>query len=313
MLREFRGWKYLLVVVALACPGGAEETLAQVPPPSGTSGQRPAVTQFPQPPTRPPATVPPRRQQVPLPPRAPFQLTEQQFRQMYGVLQAWEAESSKVETFAADLTIWENDVVFGKQTVRRGSIKYKTPDSGLYEVEDPAGARNEKWVCNGKSIYEFRFNEKQLKEYVLPPEMQGKAISQSPLPFVFGAKAEELLKRYFMRLVTPTKAEQTQIWIEAYPRMQAQASSFKRATIILQRSDLMPYAVEFYFPNGNRTVQQFDKTVINSRNVLNEFLTGDPFNPRTPFGWEKVVERPDSRPAGPTPPQNASRSVPPPR
>lgn len=355
MLREFAGWKNLLVMVALLAAGGPDVSFAQIQPPPGSAPNRvpgpanqaprgnyvPAPGVAGQPSQQPvrqanqpqvgqfqpaPPTVPTKRQGVPLPEKkdhAPFQLSPEQFNAMVGVLKAWEVEGSKVQSFAAKVTVWENNVAFNQQVVLQGNIMYQSPDSGLYEVETKDGSRAQKWVCNGKSVFEFSYETKQLKEYQLPPEMQGKAISQSPLPFVFGAKVDDLLDRYFMRVVTPQNAAQAQVWLEAWPRHQAQRASFTRATIILQREDLMPFAVEFYLPDGNRNVLQFSEVQVNrGNNPIAALLMGNPFNPRTPFGWQRVVETPGDPqqqaggpPAGPQPPppRNANRVAQPPQ
>ena len=92
-------------------------------------------------------------------------------------------------------------------------------------LEQRPGDTGEHWVCNGTSIYEFRHGDRQLRETKLPPELRGKAISDGPLPFVFGAKADTLKKRYFMRLVTPPGVTD-QIWLESLPRFQADAANF---------------------------------------------------------------------------------------
>ena len=70
-------------------------------------------------------------------------------------------------------------------------------------VETP-GEPTEWWSCDGKSIFEVRDKpQKLVVERPLPPEMYGKAITDGPLPFVFGAKAEVLKIRYYMRIIPP--------------------------------------------------------------------------------------------------------------
>jgi TIGR03009 family protein len=127
------------------------------------------------------------------------------------------------------------------------------PDKGLFRVkeskqwnaqtsryEQRPGDSGEHWVCNGTSIYEFRHGDRQLRETKLPPEMRGKAISDGPLPFVFGAKADTLKKRYVMRLL-PTPAGVTdQVWLEALPRTQADAANFSKVELILGARDSSP-------------------------------------------------------------------------
>ena len=74
-------------------------------------------------------------------------------------------------------------------------------------------------------------DKKQLIERKLPPEMQGKAIADGPLPFVFGAKADQLKRRYWMRDITPEEDIGKRIWLEAVPKLQQDAANFQKATI----------------------------------------------------------------------------------
>src|SRR5262249_8570650 len=103
------------------------------------------------------------------------------------------------------------------------------------------------------------------------------------------AKADKLVKRYFMRLCTPANMASQQVWIEAYPRYQFDASNFRRATIILDRHTVMPLAVEIYSPSGNeRSVHKFSNTHI-GRNLLEKIFNRDIFRVDPPSGWQMVV------------------------
>ncbi|MBL6711767.1 TIGR03009 domain-containing protein [bacterium] len=225
------------------------------------------------------------------------------------LLAAWEQRSGAVNTWTCRFYKWEytawspagengDRLAFSESS---GELKYAAPDKGLYRVresrqwnpenrryESIAGDAGEHWVCNGTSIFEFRHAERQLKETVLPPEMQGKAISDGPLPFVFGAKAETLKQRYAMRLITPPGVND-QVWLEAIPRWQADAANFSRVELILQARDLMPFAMQIYKPGGqDRDVYQFDpKTSLIDKglDMLRDFS-----KPITPLGYTFVKE-----------------------
>ena len=210
---------------------------------------------------------------------------------------AWERHSEDIKTFQCKFTRREYDPVWGPPNdpkfVDEGMIKYATPDKGLFLVE---GKRAEKWICDGKSIYAYDFQQKKLTQHKLPPEMQGKAIADGPLPFLFGAKAERLKQRYLIRIITPPGAE-NEVWLEAYPRYQQDAANFKRAELILATNDMRPIGLQIHLPNGKcRTSYHFENIVLNDPL---RFFKGDPFRAYTPFGWKKVVEEP--------PPQQASR------
>ena len=278
--------------------------------------------------------LPPRtasRQQVPLPnraPQAPFQLTPEQEADLHRVLRAWEERSQKVQTLACEFKRWEYDETFGIKNPQdptkvipkesKGEIKYSAPDKGLYHITEmrlpvslEAGQPKfqttsdggEHWVCDGQSIWEYNYDKKQLIERRLPPEMQGKAIQDGPLPFLFGAQADKLLTRYWMRVVTPANV-QSQIWIEAFPKNQIDAANFRRATVILDSATLFPAAIEVHLPNGkSRHVHQLFNNVANNNNPL-RFLKGDFSKPALPRGWTKVEDQP--RAAAPAPPGPAA-------
>jgi TIGR03009 family protein len=198
----------------------------------------------------------------------------------------------------------EFDDAAGKRlafTEATGELKYAAPDKGLFRVKEvkqwnPETRRletrgseaGEHWVCNGESIYEFRHTERQLRETKLPPDMRGMAISDGPLPFVFGAKAETLKKRYWMRIVTPPDVR-NQIWLEALPKHQADAANFSKVELILQARELMPFAIQIFKPAGqDRDVYQFDPNT----NLIDKGLDmiRDFAKPMTPFGYKYVLE-----------------------
>jgi hypothetical protein len=126
--------------------------------------------------------------------------------------------------------------------------------------------------------------------------MRGKAITDGPLPFVFGAKAATLKARYWMRDETPKDRIGKEIWLSAYPRFQSDAANFYSATVILSDGDYLPMGVIVVLPGSkgkaNHTYM-FAKRVVNDKF---DWLKGDFDPPSTPIGWKKVVE---AVPAGP--------------
>ncbi len=243
--------------------------------------------------------IPGPKQQVPLPPRAqaPFQLTQAEFDTLWAALQAWQKESDNVQRMRCDLMLWEYDDVFKVKTQRGGEMQYAKPDKGLYRMKDTEGKQYvEHWLCDGKSIFEYKYDQQKLIERTLPPELQGNGISNGPMPFLFGANADQMLKRYFLRVVTPENVANTQLWIEAYPRFQQDAANFRRATVILLKGSMQISAIELLSPNGkSKTVHQFNNVVINDRF---NFIRGSDFEGDLPRGWTRIVN-PDGTPGAP--------------
>ena len=290
MVRRTRPFQPLSLVVALAAAAAAHDARgqapAQVPVPAG---QRVAA--------------------VPAAPQPPAPLSPQEQAALDRLLAAWEARNAAVSTWSCTFHKWEYNawspadaagdrLAFAEST---GELKYAAPDKGLFRVRESkqwnpearryevrGGEAGEHWVCNGESIYEFRHAERQLRETKLPPEMRGKAISDGPLPFVFGAKADTLRKRYFMRIITPPEVRD-QVWLEALPRYQADAANFSKVELILQARDLMPFAIQIYKPGGqDRDVYQFDprtSLIDKSLDMLRDFA-----KPTTPFGYKYILE-----------------------
>jgi TIGR03009 family protein len=209
-----------------------------------------------------------------------------------------------VKTFDARFWRWTFDTVFGRPNepkfVDLGTIKYAAPDKGMFCVDttEQGGrqvaieeSRAEDWKSDGKSIIEYNHKKKQMIVHKLPPEMQGKAIADGPLPFLFGSTARSLEQRYFIRVVTPREVQGKQIWLEAFPRFQQDAANFHHAQLIIT-DKMEPHALKLIQPNAkDYIVYQFYDIVINDPLRL---FKGDPFRASKPFGWQSIVEEPPS-------------------
>lgn len=277
-------------------------------------------------PLRPPGAVaaPPRTRAVQvLVPDWADKLPPEHIKYLDGVLKYWEFKSNQIQKFRCSFERWSyNPGGFGPTDPNTpyshstGSIKYERPDKGLFKVdtinfytppktpgqqptfEPRPGEFGEHWVCDGKAIFEFRPAQKQLAEIKLPPEMQGKAIANGPLPFLFGAEADQLKKRYWMRVITP-KGANNQYWIEAWPKYQNDAANFRKVEVILNVTDFLPDAMQLFSPAGQeRTVFQFSERKMNGSvdEVLDIFRKSF-YKPDLPSGWRKVME--EVAPAGP--------------
>jgi len=240
----------------------------------------------------------------PGPPKPPFVLTPAEEAQLDGLLLFWQQSSQNVKTFRAKFRRFEyNPVEAGfrqrppEQPIAEdsGELRYEAPDKGLFSIDAaPNGdtSRVEKWVCNGKSLFQYDFPNKLVREYKLPPEVQGAGITNGPMPFLFGAKADQLKRRYWLRMSPQQPANKNEIVLEVHPKFAADAQNFKMVEVILaiSKNDAMPTAVQIYLPGGNdaRTVYAIDKNTVNHKDLRGIFE--DPFGARVPSGWQKVVE-----------------------
>jgi TIGR03009 family protein len=223
----------------------------------------------------------------------------------------------------------EYDPVFGPKdpdtpkTESTGVIMYAAPDKGLFKVEkvshyvapqgpndqvryeERPGEVGEHWVCDGLSVFEYNHQQKKLIQYQLPPDMQGKAIANSPLPFVFGANANQIQQRFWMRVITPREA-QGEYWLEAYPKSPADAANYQKIEIILDEKEYLPKAIQVFDPtydvrrNPKRTTFIFDEREVNWNVTLQKLniFHKEFFEPALPGGWTKEIQSP-GQPAAP--------------
>ncbi|MCA9258979.1 MAG: TIGR03009 domain-containing protein [Planctomycetales bacterium] len=261
---------------------------------------------------------------APVGPPFPLLKLEQQFVQQ--VLSSWEDASSQIKTFNTEFERLEYHPAWFSDSVPmlrcRGRLSYSKPDRGMFKVEQIWRWKNtdpklndatapgdyqlqknevgEHWVCDGKSVFQYDHLNRQLNVTPLPPEMQGQNIVEGPLPFLFGAKADSLMRRYWMR---SPRSDAAEIWLVAYPRWQADAANYHHVEVILDRKTMQPKALQVHQPDGNeRHAYVFQSPTVNG---ALDSLFGDLFSaPRTPLGWKRVVveappqaaQTPDGRP-----------------
>ena len=234
-----------VLLVLMTVPAWAQTSpLRQEQPSAGAAEpDQPVRPQLPRLVPRAPQERPDQPPAPPQPPKPPFTLTAQEQAELDRVLSLWEERNHSVKTFDCRFKRWTYDTVFGPANqakfIDMGAIKYAAPDRGLFRVDSTEkdgkeapieDARAEHWISDGKAIFIFNPTKKQLIEQRLPPELQGKAIANGPLPFVFGAEAKKLKERYWIRVITPADVKD-HVWLEAYPRYQQDAANFHHAAI----------------------------------------------------------------------------------
>jgi TIGR03009 family protein len=249
---------------------------------------------------------------APAAPAPPFVLNEVEHQYVFQILQMWESESAKVKTYNAKFDRLEYDAVWGPGAdrpfiVSTGMLSYSKPDKGSFKIDqikrwaktDPKDSSasaagdfvlqknevGEHWVCDGKAVYEYDHRNKQLVVTPIPEEMRGASIVDGPLPFLFGAEAEKLEARYWIRAKESTP---DMIWLEAYPRTQGDAANYDSVEIQLERKTMQPKAIQVRLPGGQqRHVYAFRDATVNGKF---EAWFGALFSsPRVPLGWSKVM------------------------
>jgi TIGR03009 family protein len=258
-------------------------------------------------------------------PPAPFTLTPEHEKYLDEILGYWEHRSSEIERYRCKFERWEYDPTVIPRDPEMaykysvGVIRYESPDKGEFHVEkvkiyqppktaengkppekgklvDQQGDPSEHWICDGNSVFEYQAAQKKLVQRELPPDMRGRAIVDGPLPFLFGAKADKIKARYWMRVVTPTDAK-GEYWLEAWPKSSFDAQNFQRIEIILDEKDYLPKAMKIYNrlyderSNWTSSVFQFEEREVNWNTFVENLPWSRHFSePATPRGWKKVVE-----------------------
>jgi TIGR03009 family protein len=303
----FTARRQLALTVIVLC--GVTEAAAQqaAPQQPGIQFQAAPAQAALQAPLQPPAAAP-------VPPG--FQLNTLELAALNQVLDKWQLENAKVVTFKCSFERWEYDVAFGPNNNQdplnknRGELSYHRPDKGSFEITEiktfkelpvPPGtprkgdwivqpdAIGDHWVCDGKSVFEYRPSQKQLVEHPIPPQLQGQSIVDGPLPFLFGADAAKLKQRYWMRIDQQQNQDPDQIWLIAKPKFQEQAADLTEVNVILDRQLLLPRYMQVWMPNRSRHMYIFDIANASKNNPIDR-IQGLFERPRVPFGWKRVVE-----------------------
>lgn len=258
-------------------------------------------------------------------PQAPFPpLTAEHQQYIERLLEIWEQSSGQVKRYTCDYMCWEYDPEFcnwrdprnnrlAAYMIKTGTIRFAAPDKARFETEqvwgfdgepdNPGGEpkyaqrseeeNRERWICDGKAIYEFDFQNKRLYETSIPPEMQGEGLINSPLPFLFGAKKDQLLERFWIRVVTPQGAE-NEYWLEAWPKRREDAQNYQKLEVIIAREDFLPKSLHIYAPNYDAArnpvsrVFEFQNRKVNSNWSGVQDALGLFVRPQTPIGWTRV-------------------------
>lgn len=250
-------------------------------------------------------------------PGQPFPpLTAEAQKRLDQLLAKWETESQGTKLLSCDFTRWHYDLGAAPAGVHatwaQGVVKYAAPDKGMFRVDtlkfykgmkegkpqyehDPKQF-GEYWVCNGAELLEFDRSKKECTIQVLPPQMRGQQILESPLPFVFNLDAEKIQDRYWVREVQPPANKAGVYLIEAWPKRQEDRSQYRFVQIVINAQTFLPDALIMYAPNFDpQTAPVWDHYEFSemSRNGLvanlQQFMDGF-IKARPPKDW-KVIQQ----------------------
>ena len=79
---------------------------------------------------------------------------------------------------------------------------------------------------------------------------------------MFGARKDQILNRYWVKVITPAEAEGKEVWLEAWPKKAEDAQNYKKVEIILSIEPFLPNAVHMYMPQYNPKKDNFSSVYI---------------------------------------------------
>ena len=229
------------------------------------------------------------------------------------VLNYWEGSTKNIDKYACKFLRWQynssanfvdelakkvgRDIRTVHVSTASGELKYMAPDKGMFKIDkliklsgqvdvknQPEykgfdGVFGEWWLCDGEKVYEYDRSLKKCTRFTMPPEMKGEGILESPMPFMFGVKAEKIKARYWVRSLPPPPDAQGKprddiFVVEAYPKFQSDAANYDHVQIYLDKELFLPVMLVKYntehvdepsqILNDNREVFQFSDRVKNA-------------------------------------------------
>ncbi len=275
-------------VTAVAVLLFASSLPAQNPRSGGQSGSR--------------AQAPQTSRQPQLP---PIQKLESLQPDLKKALEDWHESSRQIRELHGEHRRFVYDYTFGTEKRAHGKFYYRSPDHGridLLPLNPPPKTKQKKkhpgtgmeveftarpesttqrWICDGERIMAIDDDAKTAEEHPLPDKARGEHIMDGPLPFLFGMPPEKAVNRYYLRLEgDPTGKKHYAILV--VPRWRQDAANYRWARIHIEKSTMLPMAVQLMDPARTReTVFTFPKVTKNPRslNPLRLFGGGDPFRP----------------------------------
>ena len=238
-------------------------------------------------------------------------------KEMDPVLQEWEQKTAHIESLKGSFSRFTYDSVFGVEKRAKGNYWFKSPDKAKMEfLPDPViveaaeklqpgqklqhkvgekpnqviyevvADEQTSWICTGSEILALNHAPKTYSRMEIPQQYRGQRITDGPLPFLFGMKAESVKKRYAMTFGSQHNPSQL-IHIVAFPLVPALQKEFIRAELMLDPNTFMPRAVRLWDPTGNKqTSYVFDSpqpfTLLNTLNPPWAFRA---------FGWTKIHDQ----------------------
>jgi TIGR03009 family protein len=240
----------------------------------------------------------------------PFFLNPAEQQELDAFLARWEKYSADIRRYDVDFNMHlydptipgaepnkANKVTFGYFKYNANPMRFAYVIEGEWQGNKKIkreGDKNpnifaEKVIIDEKSVHQYDYNSKTVRQINVPPEMIGKGIADSPLPMIFGAKADELKRRFSMKIVSVPGREDS-VWLHARPLLIEDQQEFKQLEILIDKRTLHARGLRQWDINDKSyKVYELMLPVINPKigPILEEIKTL--FTPTIERGWKHEV------------------------
>ena len=235
----------------------------------------------------------------------PYYLNAAEQRELDEFLVRWERYSTNIKRYEVDFYLFDYDptipgaqpnvphkISFGYFKYNSSPMRYLSVIEGEWRDNKRVardGDKNphihaEKILIEEGTVFKYDYNAKTVYRINVPPEMIGKGIADSPLPLIFGAKADELKRRFSMRL---EQQQSGTIVLYARPLLIEDQQEFKEIEVMLEQN-LRARGLKQYDINGKGyKVYDLRETKINPLGNILDFLE-QWFKSDVPRGWKEV-------------------------
>lgn len=218
------------------------------------------------------------------------------------LLTDWSRNSDRIQTLTGKQIRCVYDVPFGTVRLSQGKFGYERPDKGRMTLTptritpqtatargmrrqangrpfDPKPDSPQRWICNGKYVFDIDEAEREARVVDVPPEQQGANIMNTPLPFLFGMPPDTAMRRFDMRLSGDLRPKKPYVLLKIRPRTRVDSQSWSEAEVVLHTTSWLPTRVTLTDPAKTKiTVFHFSE-MTTRENLIARLFGGNPWQP----------------------------------
>ncbi len=235
------------------------------------------------------------------------ELSEKAQKYLDAYLGAWEKRMSAIEGLEAKLELTETD---GKEkTVYNGEASILRPNYAklfLRQSDDPTNAKRWRhYIADGDYLWDYQYKAKKALVAKLPKNSIG---DNTLLSFMFGMKAEDIKKRYYVSVdpTNPDKFNDFYIHFTILPKSREDMQEFAKAELVLYKNNkdpkfadywMLPARLWFQHTNKNQVTWEFKGLTTQKKLLARDFAA--PAFPDKEWTRDWAVN-PNEKPVAPT-------------